>query len=348
MLLAGLALLISLAGVEALFRLAGLGRPVVADDVEFRWTPSSPFQAVGDPDIAWGLRPGWTGAQVYLRMPEGVELHRAEVRVNALGLRGPELAPRSGGGAARLLLLGDSVTFGQGLAEEQTIPAGLARRLPGVEVVNGGTPGWCLRQQVGFLARSGAQVGADQVVVMLYVNDLQPVYPRPDAEARAKPAPAWARRESGLRRHSFVINLLARSIAARRDFAGWQAAGGAVPTGGLASSMSYLDQLRRDATPARARAELDRLAATCAHLAVPCTVAMLPVLIAEGEDEGQDLVELLVAAARQAGLPVVRLDGELSDLPPWRLRVFPGDQHPSAEAADLLAAGLAPHLRRSP
>jgi lysophospholipase L1-like esterase len=79
------------------------------------------------------------------------------VRSNAQRLRGPALqdAPE------RWIALGDSVTFGWGVAEAQSWPALLAQKL-GVQVLNAGTPGlparlaevW-LRDQAPALAPTG-------------------------------------------------------------------------------------------------------------------------------------------------------------------------------------------------
>src|SRR5215468_4839346 len=53
----------------------------------------------------------------------------APVRVNHLGLRGPEVESRPRPGVHRVLVLGDSVVFGAGVAEDEALPAVLGRRL---------------------------------------------------------------------------------------------------------------------------------------------------------------------------------------------------------------------------
>lgn len=58
---------------------------------------------------------------------------------NSLGLRGPEPQPAP----ARVVCLGDSVTFGWGVSDQAAYPAVLAQSLgPGVDVVNSGMPRW--------------------------------------------------------------------------------------------------------------------------------------------------------------------------------------------------------------
>jgi len=76
--------------------------------------PAVPHTALFRPaaGVAYELIPGWRG-----RGPLG-----EDIRVNATGLHGPEIdAPQAG--TTRVLALGDSFTFGLGVAEE-----GLFRR----------------------------------------------------------------------------------------------------------------------------------------------------------------------------------------------------------------------------
>jgi lysophospholipase L1-like esterase len=101
------------------------------------------------------------------------------VRVNGLGLRGPEI-PEKGTGETRILCLGDSTTYGQGLAEDTTLPAlleqELSRSLPQgrtVRVVNAGLRGYGTEQELALLEEIGPRVRADVVVLFWYPNDLE-------------------------------------------------------------------------------------------------------------------------------------------------------------------------------
>src|SRR5690349_15789398 len=68
----------------------------------------------------------------------------AELRTNSLGLRGPEVAED---GTARILAVGDSCTFGWGVAEGQSYPVQLETVLDRTlgahryQVINAGVPG---------------------------------------------------------------------------------------------------------------------------------------------------------------------------------------------------------------
>lgn len=82
-------------------------------------------------------------------------LRQFSVSTNSLGFRSPEvLNPKKG---VRILCLGDSVTFGWGVSEEESYPALLHKSL-GVEVINAGVPAMKPRhiaqwsQQLSFLS----------------------------------------------------------------------------------------------------------------------------------------------------------------------------------------------------
>jgi len=99
-----------------------------------------------------------------------------EVRVNALGLRGPELEPKQPG-ERRVLFLGDSLTYGQGVAEEDTVPSALERELAARTgarwtVVNAGHRAYDTPQELALLEELGETVQPDVVLLGWYWNDV--------------------------------------------------------------------------------------------------------------------------------------------------------------------------------
>lgn len=122
---------------------------------------------VRDDDLGWRHRPGaediWDG-QI--------------VRINAKGLRGPEIAYDRTPGSLRVLFLGDSVTFGDGLAnDDETLPARIAGALSGrigrpVEAINAGVSGYSPWQEGKFLKREGFRYSPDLVVLTFVLNDV--------------------------------------------------------------------------------------------------------------------------------------------------------------------------------
>ncbi len=102
------------------------------------------------------------------------ELHytyEEAVTINALGLRGPELGPKREG-ELRLLALGDSLVYGQGVADDQTLPAHLERELGAPwTVVNAGHRAYDTAQEIGLLEELGEELAPDVVVLFWYRND---------------------------------------------------------------------------------------------------------------------------------------------------------------------------------
>jgi len=122
---------------------------------------------VEDPELGWRMRPDAVG-----------EWGGVEVRVNRRGLRGPAVEDRKPPGVRRLLFLGDSVTFGFGVAEvDEVFPSRVGRSLEealgkNVEVVNAGVGGYSPWQELAFLEREGLRYAPDLVVIGFVLNDV--------------------------------------------------------------------------------------------------------------------------------------------------------------------------------
>lgn len=95
---------------------------------------------------------------------------------NSLGLRGPEPRVPKPEGVRRVLILGDSFTFGLGVQDDQApFPALLARDLanasPPVDVVNGGIPGSLTADWLALWRRAGEQLDPDVVIAVFFLRD---------------------------------------------------------------------------------------------------------------------------------------------------------------------------------
>lgn len=119
-------------------------------------------------DAGWRHAPGYRGRLVR----EGVFEHRVEI--SAEGLRQADVDhqlafPR------RLLVLGDSYTFGLGVEEHEAYPARLAEHLNrhGIGVINGGQTGYCVDQELTWARHLLPRVEPHAVLVALFLsNDL--------------------------------------------------------------------------------------------------------------------------------------------------------------------------------
>jgi len=115
-----------------------------------------------DRNLFWRLRPERT---VTSRFFEG-----RSYRINSLGLRGAEI-PRHKT-KKRILLLGNSCTFGWGVSDDETYAGQLERLLHGeYEVINAGVPGYSSEQGKRFFERNLLKLQPDIVAVMFGWND---------------------------------------------------------------------------------------------------------------------------------------------------------------------------------
>jgi hypothetical protein len=124
---------------------------------------------VADAQLGQRLAPGYDGW--FAGVP---------VRINQHGFRDPrDYDLRKGTNTFRILVLGDSVTFGHGAVYEATYPYLLEQQLRDWrreidwQVWNLGVPGYNTSQELAYLERVGAEFAPDFVVVGFFENDLQ-------------------------------------------------------------------------------------------------------------------------------------------------------------------------------
>ena len=115
---------------------------------------------------------GW---QMVPDEPHYTYQHRVEV--NSLGLRGPQLGPREER-EVRVLALGDSLVYGQGVADDETLPHHLERVLEETDprgrpwtVVNAGHRAYDTHQELRLLEELGEAIDPDVVVLFWFWND---------------------------------------------------------------------------------------------------------------------------------------------------------------------------------
>jgi len=98
------------------------------------------------------------------------------LEINSLGLRYPELGPRAAG-EFRVLMLGDSITFGDYVPAQETIPGALealtAGRSRPIRFINAGLPGAGTQDEFYHYLELRNHVQPDLVLVNMYLNDGQ-------------------------------------------------------------------------------------------------------------------------------------------------------------------------------
>jgi lysophospholipase L1-like esterase len=155
----GAGLLVMLVLGEVGLRVVGLGHPYYSAPELYR--PSD------DPRVLFEPRPGFDG------FSEGVWL-----TTNSRGLRERELPPAKPAGTRRVVFLGDSVTFGAGVKDNEPFPRLLEELVNGngaagpIETVNTGVVGYNTIQELARLEQAGLPYQPDVVVLTFVVNDL--------------------------------------------------------------------------------------------------------------------------------------------------------------------------------
>jgi len=100
-----------------------------------------------------------------------------EARINRLGMRDPEPEIPKPSGLHRTLLLGDSVVFGHGLAQDESLPSLLRARLEARDgagphdLVSAAVPGWNTNDHARFLEHHIDRLAPDRVVLLYVSND---------------------------------------------------------------------------------------------------------------------------------------------------------------------------------
>ena len=179
--------------------------------VRARWDDrqGTPGFYVSDAVVGQRLSPGYDGW--FAGVP---------VRINRLGFRDDrEYALEKAPGTFRVLVLGDSVTFGHGTTFETTYPYLLETRLkswrPDVQwqVWNLGVPGYNTTQELAQLLELGERFAPDLVVVGFYSNDFT-------ANDRIAAPTAWRRASSRIQalmqRHLYSFELYKRVFLTAR------------------------------------------------------------------------------------------------------------------------------------
>ncbi|MFO0017563.1 MAG: hypothetical protein ACK52U_13535 [Synechococcaceae cyanobacterium] len=137
---------LGLGALELALRGLGLGHPplFVADrQMEYRFRPNQTLRRFGHP-----------------------------IQINQWGMRSTPLSPRPTPGKRRLLVLGDSITWGGAVTDQDRIAISrLQRQLgPSWEVANLATPSWGPANWLGAVRRFGL-LGARQVLLVMSTHD---------------------------------------------------------------------------------------------------------------------------------------------------------------------------------
>lgn len=137
-------------GIEFTLRVTGLQT--------VKPNPPQIYQKSDNSEISYELRPS-------IR----TKAYRNIVTTNSLGFRSPELDMAK----ETVLVLGDSIAFGYGVADDETLAAQLATLLPQYNFLNTGTPGYHLGMETALYKEKLKQIPHSALVLVFHYNDFE-------------------------------------------------------------------------------------------------------------------------------------------------------------------------------
>ena len=256
-----------------------------------------------------------------------------EVRINQQGFRGPELTDPPPG-SERIILAGDSFTFGNGCPEEGTLAvrleAELRERGHPAQVINGGVPAYNADNVVALIRERLLPLAPTRVIYVMLYNDVDAAPPKtivPD-DATIDPLGDFPL-------HSPLLKLLSdrASGLARRT---------GVSAHGYVETM--LDTFHHGGNAALGRALLEMRQLCDAH-GVEFRVAVYPYLVAPADNPYRPIEEECVRRCGELAIPCTPLiDAFRADENLSRYWVALLDSHPNGEANAKVARLLADSL----
>jgi hypothetical protein len=290
---------------------------------------------IGDRDYALEM---WRYAHVLKRVsddPDQVFAHSpgtsahlmgVDVRINQHGLRGREIEYLKPAGTHRVLMLGDSLTFGWGVPEEDVTSVRLEQLLrekdPSQrwEVVNSGVGNYNTRMEVHYLEKEGLRYSPDVVVLNYFIND-------------AEPDPRYAGNFINMHSSAWVF------FANRLDVV-WRQV-----TGHATWDDFYRGLYRNDAQGwSAARAAIEKFGSLCRAQGLQCLVVHQPELHQLKPYPFAEQEQALRTEATRAALPYLDLLPVIQEQDPSTLWVSVQDTHPNWRCDAQYASAIAQQI----
>ncbi|MGD0901198.1 MAG: SGNH/GDSL hydrolase family protein [Thermoguttaceae bacterium] len=274
-------------------------------------------------------------------------------QTNSSGFRGPEFSPGKPRRTARLVFLGDSFTFGEGVHFHDTFAQAtaeiLAARFAGRNVVfescNLAVGGYNTVDELFIFKKIGLRLHPDAVILCYVLNDAEPSLFEVDPLRGPLRRGREAEIAEGLDDPAPPDTLLYRLRTARLA---WCAINNRARS---RQTEAYYRALYRPDAKAwqEAQSALRELASVCEHEKVPLVVMLFPIL--HRLDAGhpfQDLYGAVMTAMEGRPALVLNLFPAFQGRSASDLWVHPTDQHPNEAAHRIAAEQLAEELAICP
>ena len=278
-------------------------------DIEM-WRYAKDLKRVSDiPGVGHEHIPGKSG--VYMGVP---------VTINSAGWRDREHSVEKENGVIRIMMLGDSLTFGWGARPEDVTSYRLERLLNAkekkFEVINTGIGNANTAMEATYFMKKAYLYKPDIVVLNYFINDAEPT-PR--------------RTENFLLEHFYsAVYIAGRFDVVTRTFFGkadWQ---------------QYYRGLYQENLPGWlvAQSTLKELANYCKARSIKLVVVNYPELHQLSPYPFQDITRLVASKVDTLGVPFLDLLPSVEKQKPQSLWVTKTDSHPNGRAAGLYAAAI--------
>lgn len=297
----------------------------------------------GRPGMHFGIEMWKYARDVKMRSekPEMSHQHRpnakaflmgVDVNINSLGLRDREIGVVKPADTYRILVLGDSITFGWGVPFDQVFTKRLEKSLNAnppsshfrkFEVINTGVGNYNTAQETAFFKERGLRLNPDMVLMAWFINDAEPT-PIPSRNWLAYHSYAYVAITSNL-------DALLRRASARQNY------------------KAYYESLYVANQPGwlKSQAAFAELSSLCKSRKIPLRILLVPELHTLGGNyEFAKIHDLLRGVGARLEVPVLDLLGAFPATEnPVALWVSAGDAHPNGRANELMATKIDAMLR---
>ena len=303
--------------------------------VNFTAIPRSIIMKPDYPGVPYQLRPNGLGKQNFGSNPDGYfdEDSTLTYRINSLGFRGAETTLEKPDNTVRIVVIGDSFTFGSGVRSEHTFPSAMddffsEKNLEkDIEVLNLGAGRYNTVNEVSLLFHRGGRFDPDIVVICFFLNDT-------NAGGTAKAFSTWVPEEQLplWRRYSRLADIMATRFERQRA--------------SEALVENYIDSFRDNAPGwVNSRKALASARKLSEEQGFELVLAIYPVLWSLSDDYPfAGIHETITDYASGLGMPVLDLQPFYSGFDGPELWAHPNNQHPNAEAHRVAGNALSEYL----
>jgi prepilin-type processing-associated H-X9-DG protein len=257
------------------------------------------------------------------------KLMGVDVRTDANGFRSPSIPAEAPAGVARISFVGDSITMGWGVAENETFSLRILNQLRSagrkVDGFNAGVGNLNTAQEVSLFEAAGAKLKPDVVVLAYFINDAEPAPMYGDVSWLDWNSELWVVLK-------YQVDSLLRRAGERKS---WK---------------DYYRDLYRSGQPGwvKTQQELGRLVRIAKDIGAQPIVFNVPELRELKPYPFNDVTAQVRGVVEASGAPFVDLLPSVEAETPSALWVTVPDPHPNGKAnalfADMMSKALLPYL----